>query len=54
MTTKFISMQSISIRPQNDTERLMLENLFAMITSGKEPCVKFEGTDMILEIKSKK
>ena len=31
MTTKFISMQSISIRPQNDTERLMLENLFAML-----------------------
>lgn len=54
MTTKFISMQSISIRPQNDTERLMLENLLAMLASGKKPYVKFEGTDMILEIKSEK
>jgi len=54
MTTKFISMQEISIRPQNDTEKIMLDNISAMLMSGKKPFVKFEGTDMILEIKSEK
>ena len=54
MTTKFKSLQEISIRPQNDTERIMLENIAAMLVSGKKPTVKFEGQDMILEIKSEK
>lgn len=54
MTTKFISMQEISIRPQNDTERIMLENLIAMLASGKKPHIRVEGQDMILEIKSEK
>lgn len=54
MTTKFISMQAISIRPQNDTERIMLENIAAMILSGKKPYIRVEGQDMILEIKSEK
>lgn len=54
MTTKFLNMQTISIRPQNDTERIVLENLSAMLLSGKKPFVKFEGQDMILEIKSEK
>lgn len=54
MTTKFISMQDISIRPQNDTERIILENMAGMLNSGKTPKIRFEGTDMILSIKSDK
>lgn len=54
MTTKFISLQEISIRPQNDTEKIMIENLHALIVSGKKASVRFDGTDMILEIKSEK
>ena len=48
MTTKFLSMNKLSIRPQNDTEKLMLGNLGTMIQTGKEI------ESFILEIKSKK
>lgn len=54
MTTKLLTAQSISIRPQSDAERIILENISAMIVSGKEANIKFEGTDMIIDIKSSK
>lgn len=54
MTTKLLNAQTISIRPQSDAERIILEGMSAMILSGKEPKIKFEDTDMIVEIKSKK
>lgn len=52
MTTKFLTLQSISIRPQNSTEEIMLNNISAMLLAGKKPNIRFNGTDMILEIKS--
>ena len=54
MTTKFLTLQSISIRPQNSTEEIMLNNISGMLIAGKKPTIKFNGTDMILEIKSEK
>jgi len=58
MTTKFLAMNKLSIRPQNDTEMLMLGNLGTMITTGKEAVITFDNSDgksdLILEIKSKK
>jgi hypothetical protein len=58
MTTKFLDMNKLSIRPQNDTERLMLGNLGTMIQTGKEAVISFDNddgkSDLILEIKSKK
>ena len=58
MTTKFLEMNKLSIRPQNDTERLMLGNLGTMIQTGKEAVISFDNddgkSDLILEIKSKK
>lgn len=54
MTTKFVRLNAISIRPQNSTEEIMLSNINAMLAEGKCPNISFEGTDMILEIKSKK
>lgn len=52
MTTKFLALNTISIRPQNDTERIMLSNISAMLLAGKKVNVSFKETDMILEIKS--
>lgn len=54
MTTKFLDMQTLSIRPQSDAEKILLSNVNAMILSGKEISVSFKDTDMILSIKSKK
>lgn len=58
MTTKFLDMNKLSIRPQNDTEKLMLGNLGTMIQTGKEAVISFDNddgkSDLILEIKSKK
>lgn len=54
MTAKFLSLQTISLRPQNDTERLIIEQLNGHVLSGKKPSVKFENGDMIFEIKSEK
>lgn len=52
MTTKFLALNTISIRPQNDTERIMLSNISAMLLAGKKVNVSFKETDMILEVKS--
>ena len=52
MTTKFLALNTISIRPQNDTDRIMLSNISAMLLAGKKVNVSFKETDMILEIKS--
>lgn len=55
MTAKTLkNFQTISIRPQNDLEKLVIENIQALIISGKEPVISFNGEDMIIEIKSKK
>lgn len=54
MTAKFLSLQTVSLRPQNDTERLILEQLNAHVLSGKRPTIKFENGDMIIDIKSEK
>lgn len=54
MTTKFLDMQTLSIRPQSDAEKILLSNVNAMILSGKEISVKFNDTDMLIIIKSKK
>lgn len=55
MTSKVIkNFQTISLRPQNDVEKMIIENIRALVISGKEPHLSFEGEDMILEIKSKK
>lgn len=53
MTTKLLSAQSLSIRPQSDAENIILSNISAMIISGKEAHIRFQDTDMIIEIKSK-
>lgn len=53
MTAKFLSLQTISLRPQNDTERLILEQLNAHVISGKKPSIKFEENgDMVIDVKS--
>lgn len=52
MTTKFLALNTISIRPQNDTEKIMLSNISAMLLAGKKVNVSFKETDMILEVKS--
>ena len=58
MTTKILAMNKLSIRPQNDTEKIMLGNLGTMIQTGKEAVISFDNADnkndLILEIKSKK
>ena len=54
MTTKFLALNSISIRPQNDTEKIMLSNINAMLLAGKKVNVSFKESDMILEIKTEK
>ena len=55
MTAKLINdLQTISIRPQNDTEVIILQNLSALLMSGKKPKISFDGNDMVLEIKSEK
>lgn len=54
MTTKFLSLQTLSIRPQSDSEKILLSNINAMILSGKELSVTFKDGDMLLSIKSKK
>lgn len=58
MTTKFLAMNKLSIRPQNDTEKLMLGNLGTMVQTGKEAVITFDNdegkSDLVLEIKSKK
>ena len=58
MTTKFLAMNRLSIRPQNNTEKIMLGNLGTMIQTGKEAVITFDNkdnkSDLILEIKSKK
>lgn len=54
MTTKFLKLNAISIRPQNSTEGIMLSNINSMLQSGKKPNIIFDGSDMILEIKSEK
>lgn len=55
MTSKVIkNFQTISLRPQNDVEKLIIENIKALLISGKKPYISFEGDDMILEIKSSK
>ena len=53
MTTKFLSANKISIRPQSDAEKILLTNINAMLVAGKEPNIIFKDTDMILEIKTK-
>jgi hypothetical protein len=54
MTSKVIkNFQTISLRPQNDLEKLIIENIRGHLLSGKVPQISFEGDDMILEIKSK-
>lgn len=54
MTLKFLSLQDISIRPQNDTEKIILQNIKSLLISGKNPKINFIDDDMILEIKSDK
>ena len=55
MTAKVIrNFQTISLRPQNDIEKMIIENIRALIVSGKEPAISFDGDDMIIEVKSKK
>ena len=59
MTTKFITSNLISIRPQSDAEKILMNNISAMLIAGKKPHVSFKennfnGNDMILEIKSDK
>ena len=54
MTTKFLDMQTLSIRPQSDAEKILLSNVNAMIVSGKKISVGFNDTDMIVSIKSEK
>ena len=54
-TSKVVkNFQTISLRPQNDLEKMIIENIRALVISGKEPHLSFEGDEMILEIKSKK
>lgn len=55
MTAKVIrNFQTISLRPQNDLEKMIIENIRALIVSGKEPLISFSDEDMIIEVKSKK
>lgn len=56
MTSKCINnFQTISLRPQNDLEKLVIQNIHALLLSGKEPHISFtDENDMIIEIKSKK
>lgn len=54
MTTKFLDMQRISIRPQSDAEKILLSNVNALIKSGKVVSVNFNEADMIITIKSNK
>ena len=47
MTTKFLALNSISIRPQNDTEKIMLSNINAMLLAGKKVNVSFKESDIL-------
>ena len=59
MTTKYLTANSISIRPQDDAEKILMSNIYAMYLAGKKPCITFRenklnGVDLVLEIKSDK
>lgn len=51
MTAKPISLQDISIRPQNDTEKILLDNIKNLMLSGKKPYVSFKNGDLILSVR---
>lgn len=55
MTAKFLSLQEISLRPQNDQDKILLENMNNLVISGKVANIKLnEKGDLILEVKSNK
>lgn len=55
MTSKFINdLQTISVRPQNDQEKIMLNNYYNLSLMGKEVTIKREKDDIIFELRSKK
>lgn len=55
MTSKFINdLQTISVRPQNDQEKIMLDNYYNLSLTGKEVKVKRQNDDIIFELRSNK
>lgn len=54
MTSKFIDAQTVSLRPQNEPEKILFSNINAMIQTGKGVELEFKNGDMLVEIKSKK
>lgn len=54
MTTKFLTINSISIKPQNDHDKILLSNVNAMLLSGKKVHISYKNDAMILEFKSDK
>lgn len=52
MTAKPITLQSISIRPQNDLERMYIERLNALCVSGKKVKLNMKDGDLIIKIES--
>lgn len=52
MTTKLINQQEISVRPQSDAENIVLENMRALLISGKKLIVEFKEKDMLIKIVS--
>lgn len=52
MTTKFLTLNSISIKGQNDHDNILLSNINAMLLAGKKVHISFKNNAMILEFKS--
>lgn len=53
MTTKFKAINRISIRGENDTEKILLQNFHNLIVGGKEVTVTVEDNDLIVSCVSK-
>lgn len=53
MTAKIISSQDISLRPQNVSERIVLENMFGLINSGRKLKMYVnEQNDIIIQVRA--
>lgn len=53
MTVKTLNIQTLSIRSQNDTEKVILENMKGLLLTKKAQVYFNKEGDMIVEIKSK-
>lgn len=53
MTVKTLNIQTLSIRPQNDTEKVILDNMKNLLLTKKAKVFFNNDGDMIIEITNK-